>query len=104
MDSALTDLRRPDLPVYVADLVGLAVAAERADNPSARTLSHRLDAFRIAHERLERGGERLRIASRRENPVVPVRDDHLRRAGPRRDYGLARRHRLEHGESEALDA
>src|ERR1700677_2623901 len=104
MDSALTDLRRPDLPVYVADLVGLAVAAERADNPSARTLSHRLDAFRISHERLERGDERLDIVKRRENAVVPALNDLCRCAGAGCHKTVAARHSLEHGEPEPLDS
>jgi hypothetical protein len=61
----------PDLPIYGADLIGLAVAAERADNPGPGARSHRLDAFGFAHEQLERGDSASTSSTGARTPSSP---------------------------------
>jgi hypothetical protein len=55
----------------VTDLLRLAVAAELGDDPSAYANVPSLDAFGLAHERLERGDERFDVVNGRQNAVVP---------------------------------
>ena len=73
-----------------------------ADNPGPRAAPHGLDAFGIAHERLESGDQRVDVSDRRQNAVVPVRDDHFRGPGARGDHRVACGHRFEHRQSEPL--
>jgi len=63
--------RRPDLPVHVAYLVGLAIAAELAHHALPRAPSHRFDASGVAHQRFERGDKRIDVANWLSTPSSP---------------------------------
>src|SRR5208282_6017018 len=103
LHNALTLRTLPDLPVHGADVIGLPITAEMTDNPGPRAAPHRLDAFGIAHERLESGDQRVDVPDWRQNAVVSVRDYHFRGPGARSDHRVACSHRFEHRQSEPLD-
>ena len=99
----LTSLPR-DLLINRRDPIRLGLEAERGDHARTRTTPHVGGTRRIAYQRLERVYQRIHVARWHQDAGLAVRHRHVGNAGPRRHQRVPRRHRFEHGQSEALVA